>query len=50
LTLPDSFIEQDSQKKQLRQAGLDATAIAATVLFALGQEEEAHHLLINHVA
>lgn len=50
LTLPDHFIEQDSQGEQLRQAGLDATAIAAAVLSALGQEDEAHYLLTNHVA
>ena len=49
LTLPDSFIEQDSQDEQLRQAGLDATAIAAAVFSALGQEDEAQHLLTNHV-
>ena len=50
LTLPDHFIEQNSQKEQLRQAGLDATAIAATALSALGQEDEAHHLLAGDIA
>ena len=50
LTLPDHFIEQNSQKEQLRQACLDATAIAATVLSALGQEDEAHHLLAGDIA
>ena len=50
LTLPDHFIEQNSQKEQLRQAGLDAAAIAATALSALGQEDEAHHLLAGDIA
>lgn len=50
LTLPDHFIEQNSQKEQLRQACLDATAIAATVLSTLGQEDEAHHLLAGDIA
>ena len=50
LTLPDHFIEQNSQKEQLRQACLDATAIAATILSALGQEDEAHYLLAGDIA
>ena len=50
LTLPDHFIEQNSQREQLRQACLDATAIAATVLSTLGQEDEAHHLLAGDIA
>jgi len=50
LTLPDHFIEQNSQREQLRQACLDATAIAATVLSTLGQEDEAHHLLASDIA
>ncbi len=50
LTLPDHFIEQNSQKEQLRQAGIDAAAIAATALSALGQEDEAHHLLAGDIA
>ena len=50
LTLPDHFIEQNSQKEQLRQACLDATAIAATALSALGQEDEARHLLAGDSA
>ncbi len=49
LTLPDHFIEQNSQKEQLRQACLDATAIAATILSALGQEDEAHYLLAGDI-
>ena len=49
LTLPDHFIEQNSQKEQLRQAGLDAAAIAATALSALGQEDEAHYLLAGDI-
>ena len=50
LTLPDHFIEQNSQKEQLCQAGLDAAAIVATALSALGQEDEAHHLLAGDIA
>ena len=50
LTLPDHFIEQNSQKEQLRQACLDATAIAATILSALGQEDEVRHLLAGDSA
>ncbi len=50
LTLPDHFIEQNSQKEQLRQAGLDVAAIAATALSALGQEDEAYHLLAGDIA
>ena len=50
LTLPDHFIEQNSQKEQLRQAGLDAAAIAATALSALGQEDEVRHLLAGDIA
>ena len=50
LTLPDHFIEQNSQREQLRQACLDATAIAATILSALGQEDEAHYLLAGDIA
>ncbi|MDP7669896.1 MAG: hypothetical protein QF592_04940 [Alphaproteobacteria bacterium] len=34
----------------VRQAGLDAAAIAATALSALGQEDEAHHLLAGDIA
>ena len=38
LTLPDRFIDHDSPNKQYADAGLDATAIVATALAALGQE------------
>ncbi len=41
LTLPDIFIDHDSPAKQYKQAGLTAPNIAATVLCALGREEEA---------
>ena len=41
LTLPDIFIDHDSPAKQYEQAGLTAPNIAATVLCALGREEEA---------
>jgi 1-deoxy-D-xylulose-5-phosphate synthase len=38
LTLPDRFIDHDSPAVQYADAGLDATAIVATALAALGQE------------
>jgi 1-deoxy-D-xylulose-5-phosphate synthase len=38
LTLPDRFIDHDSPNKQYADAGLDATAIVAMALAALGQE------------
>ncbi len=41
MTLPDIFIDHDSSTKQYEQAGLTAPNIAATVLCALGREEEA---------
>ncbi len=41
MTLPDIFIDHDSPAKQYEQAGLTAPNIAATVLCALGREEEA---------
>jgi len=41
LTLPDIFIDHDSPAKQYEQAGLTAPNIAASVLCALGREEEA---------
>jgi 1-deoxy-D-xylulose-5-phosphate synthase len=36
MTLPDRFIDHNTQDAQYREAGLDATAIAATALHALG--------------
>ncbi|RDI36052.1 hypothetical protein C7453_1131, partial [Gluconacetobacter liquefaciens] len=42
MTLPDRFIDHNTQDAQYREAGLDATAIAATALHALGLEESAH--------
>ena len=39
MTLPDLFIDHDSPKKQIEQAGLDAKSIVATALTALGLEE-----------
>jgi 1-deoxy-D-xylulose-5-phosphate synthase len=36
MTLPDCFIDQDSQPRQLAQAGLDTTAIVAAATQALG--------------
>jgi 1-deoxy-D-xylulose-5-phosphate synthase len=41
MTLPDIFIDHDSPAKQYEQAGLTAPNISATVLCALGREEEA---------
>jgi len=41
LTLPDFFIDQDSPEKMYETAGLDAKAIVATALSALGREREA---------
>ncbi|MBB2199250.1 hypothetical protein HLH44_17715, partial [Gluconacetobacter sp. 1c LMG 22058] len=42
MTLPDRFIDHNTQDAQYREAGLDATAIAATALHALGLDESAH--------
>ena len=41
MVLPDRFIEQDTQARQLANAGLTARDIVATVLNALGREERA---------
>ncbi len=38
MVLPDRFIDQDTQAKQLAEAGLTARDIVATVLNALGRE------------
>jgi 1-deoxy-D-xylulose-5-phosphate synthase len=38
MNLPDRFIDHDSQKNQLAEAGLDARAITNTALQALGQD------------
>ncbi|HEY0291739.1 MAG TPA: 1-deoxy-D-xylulose-5-phosphate synthase [Hansschlegelia sp.] len=38
LALPDRFIDHDRPDRQLAEAGLDASAIAATALSALGRE------------
>ena len=38
MVLPDRFIDQDAQSKQLAEAGLTARDIVATVLAALGRE------------
>ncbi|GLK66796.1 1-deoxy-D-xylulose-5-phosphate synthase [Hansschlegelia plantiphila] len=38
LALPDRFIDHDRPDRQLAEAGLDARAIAATALSALGRE------------
>ncbi|MDA0786742.1 MAG: 1-deoxy-D-xylulose-5-phosphate synthase [Proteobacteria bacterium] len=41
MTLPDSFIDHEKPEVQYEQAGLTASGIVATVLCALGREEEA---------
>jgi 1-deoxy-D-xylulose-5-phosphate synthase len=38
MTLPDSYIDQDTPANMYKQAGLDADAIVETVFKALGQE------------
>ena len=38
MTLPDTFIDQDTPANMYKQAGLDADAIVETVFKALGQE------------
>jgi 1-deoxy-D-xylulose-5-phosphate synthase len=40
LTMPDEFFEQDAPKKQVADAALDAPAIVACVLNALGRGDE----------
>jgi 1-deoxy-D-xylulose-5-phosphate synthase len=41
MILPDRFIDQDTPEKMYASAGLDAPGIVATVLGALGREQEA---------
>jgi 1-deoxy-D-xylulose-5-phosphate synthase len=41
MILPDRFIDQDTPEKMYEAAGLDANGIVATVLGALGREQEA---------
>jgi len=41
MILPDRFIDQDTPEKMYEAAGLDANGIVATVLSALGREQEA---------
>ncbi|MBO6782061.1 MAG: 1-deoxy-D-xylulose-5-phosphate synthase [Alphaproteobacteria bacterium] len=41
MTLPDIFIDHDSQEAQYAQAGLNASGVVANVLAALGRESEA---------
>ena len=38
MTLPDRFIDQDSPERMYEAAGLDAKAIVATALGALGRD------------
>ncbi len=42
MTLPDTFIDQDTPAKMYAQAGLDADSIVETVFKALGQEINAY--------
>jgi 1-deoxy-D-xylulose-5-phosphate synthase len=37
MTLPDRFVEHDVPQRQYAEAGLDAKAIVATALAALGR-------------
>ncbi len=37
--MPDTFLDQDTPERQVRQAGLDASGIVSTVLAALGVDE-----------
>jgi 1-deoxy-D-xylulose-5-phosphate synthase len=39
MMLPDRFIEHDKPERQYEEAGLDARAIVATALAALGRAE-----------
>ena len=41
MMLPDRFIDQDTPEKMYEAAGLDAKAIVAMALNALGRESEA---------
>jgi 1-deoxy-D-xylulose-5-phosphate synthase len=41
LVLPDRFLDQDTPERMYETAGLDAKAIVATVLAALGRERDA---------
>jgi 1-deoxy-D-xylulose-5-phosphate synthase len=45
MVLPDRFIDHDSPEKMYQQAGLDGDAIVATVLGALGRENESHKVV-----
>jgi len=47
MILPDRFLDQDSPDKMYEAAGLDAKAIVATALSALGREDEA---LVGNIA
>jgi len=47
MILPDRFIDQDAPDKMYEAAGLDAKAIVATALSALGREDEA---LVGNIA
>jgi 1-deoxy-D-xylulose-5-phosphate synthase len=46
MVLPDRFLDQDSPEKMYETAGLDARGIVATVLSAVGREDEAAAALI----
>jgi 1-deoxy-D-xylulose-5-phosphate synthase len=45
MTLPDVYIDHDTPERMLAQAGLDAPAIVARVLAALGKAEAAPSLI-----
>ncbi len=46
MVLPDRFIDQDTPEKMYEAAGLDANAIVAAALNALGRAEEARRLKV----
>src|SRR6202008_2706884 len=46
MVLPDRFLDQDTPEKMYEIAGLDARAIIATALAAVGRDEEAAAALI----
>ncbi len=41
MVMPDAFLDQDTPQRQVRDAGLDAAGIVATVLRSLGEEDVA---------
>jgi 1-deoxy-D-xylulose-5-phosphate synthase len=46
MVLPDRFIDQDAPEKMYEAAGLDANAVVAAALNALGRADEAKRLRV----